>query len=396
MRLLYWGDSPTARTGYGTVARYVLAALAGAGISITAVGLSHPGHPELVPGIEAHQGVRGDGRDPWGLVPLQLALEHVRPDVVLGIADPQPLAALQAAVARASSRPKLVCYSAPDWPDTIGLVGEQLEAFDLVVVPTMTTARWVAHVADCARLEVVPHGVDLQVFRRAPELGAAWRALHGVPERAHLVAAIAANTPKKNLAALLQAFEAFRHRRPGAMLYLHTTPTGTGGDLVALCRELGLASLRGAAVDQHGAVDGPSVLFPANDPPYGEGSSPDDMAALLNAADCLAITSYSEGWCLPMTDAFAVGCPVVAPLNLVFEEIAAGRAWLYDSAVLGRTWVREWSQMRPVIHPPLVEAALERTDRRDERVSRAQTWVEGLDWRLVCQVWPQLLEEVTR
>src|SRR5205823_6322451 len=65
----------------------------------------------------------------------------------------------------------------------------------------------------------------------------------------------------------------------------------------------------------------------------------DDLAELLSAAGCLVFSSRYEGFGLPVLEAMACGCPVVAYRNSSLPEVAGRVAVLVDDGdadALGR------------------------------------------------------------
>jgi len=58
------------------------------------------------------------------------------------------------------------------------------------------------------------------------------------------------------------------------------------------------------------------------------GASDDDLAALLRGAACLAFPSLVEGFGLPVIEAMALGCPVIASDIPIMREVCAGAALL--------------------------------------------------------------------
>src|SRR5439155_19198349 len=65
-----------------------------------------------------------------------------------------------------------------------------------------------------------------------------------------------------------------------------------------------------------------------------------DLAGLLSAAGCLVFSSRYEGFGLPVLEAMACGCPVVAYRNSSLPEVAGRVAVLVDDGdaeALGRS-----------------------------------------------------------
>ncbi len=59
----------------------------------------------------------------------------------------------------------------------------------------------------------------------------------------------------------------------------------------------------------------------------------EDLAALYSAAECFATASLYEGFCLPIAEALACACPVIASRVGAIPEIAGSNAILIDANV---------------------------------------------------------------
>lgn len=57
-----------------------------------------------------------------------------------------------------------------------------------------------------------------------------------------------------------------------------------------------------------------------------------DLPALYSAAECFVTASLREGFCLPVAEAVACGCRVIAPNASAIPEAAAGQAVLVDGS----------------------------------------------------------------
>lgn len=160
------------------------------------------------------------------------------------------------------------------------------------------------------RVRVCPWGVDSARFAAAPRSQDRQRArlLAGLgesqaPGAPPLVLAIGAVRTKKNLAALLRGLHERRRRGAGACTLLVSGEVGPQALRdQQLARELGLES----NVRWLGSVDD------------------DLLIALLHEARCVAVLSRSEGFALPVLEAFATGTSVLVPKRSAQAEVAAG------------------------------------------------------------------------
>jgi len=169
----------------------------------------------------------------------------------------------------------------------------------------------------------IPHGVDVSVFKPTEKVnGIATRKLMGVPEDAFLVSMVAANKAnghihRKALAEQLLAFAAFRKKYPDTYLYLHMTakPTFRGFDLSALLPAVGLTSDSVIIADE----DRLRVGYPQK-----------ELAAFYTASDILLAASYGEGFGVPLIESQACGTPVITGNWTAMPDLVAESSYLVD------------------------------------------------------------------
>ncbi len=141
------------------------------------------------------------------------------------------------------------------------------------------------------RVEVVPNGAALELMNDAPARGTAGalalRASLGIPADHTVVAIVGRLHPVKGHSFFLRAADRVRRQVPG-VTFLVVGDGDLETELHAEAQGLGLTG---------------TVIFTG----YR-----DDVPALLQATDVLAITSLSEGSPLNLFEAMAAGCAVVA------------------------------------------------------------------------------------
>lgn len=171
-------------------------------------------------------------------------------------------------------------------------VGEQqvVDEADRLIVNTQDEAAQLVslHSADPTRIDVAHPGVDLDVFRPGDRQAA--RSALGLPLDEHVVAFVGRIQPLKAPDILLRAAA----KLPRVRIVVAGGPSGSGlaapDGLVRLAEELGISA---------------QVTFL---PPL----SREDLARLFQAADVVAVPSYSESFGLVAVEAQACGTPVVA------------------------------------------------------------------------------------
>jgi glycosyltransferase involved in cell wall biosynthesis len=143
---------------------------------------------------------------------------------------------------------------------------------------------------DPARIDVVPVGVDQEIFRPQPEIPR-------VPGR--LLAVISSDVPLKGLAYLLEALAKLRTECPAAHLVV-----------IGRMRPEDPARRH---VERFGLED--AVTFTGN-------VSYDDMLALYGTAEVAVVPSLYEGFSLPAVQAMACGLPLVCTTGGAIPEVA--------------------------------------------------------------------------
>ena len=180
----------------------------------------------------------------------------------------------------------------------------------------------------------VPIGIDPQTFRvLEPGMVGRFRAALFGADCTHLTVMVAANVSypdRKAFQVQLRAWALFAEDKPGARLYIHTDPTTQheGVDLYALAASLNIAD---------------KVIFPDRYQ-YFIGYPPEYLALVYNAADVLLAASMAEGFGIPLVEAQACGCPVIAtnfssmseltklgkatePLDYIWTPLGSWQAW---------------------------------------------------------------------
>lgn len=174
---------------------------------------------------------------------------------------------------------------------------------------------------DAARVHVVPHAIDHEVFRPRDE------------EREPFLLYPARPWPHKNHPRLFEAFASLRATRPRLRLIL------TGGGLERL-------DPLPDGVERWGVV------------------STERLASLYRRAACLVFPSLYEGFGLPPLEAMACGCPVAASNAGAVPEVCGDAAVLFD----------------PTDPSAIAEAILEADERRDDLRERGLARAAEFTW----------------
>jgi glycosyltransferase involved in cell wall biosynthesis len=163
-----------------------------------------------------------------------------------------------------------------------------------------------AYGVPAGKISVIYEAADPRFRSQPPEIVAAARARHGLPERYLLF--VGTIEPRKNLARLLAAFERLQAENLTDALVIVGKRGWLTGDF-------------DAALERSPAKQ--AVLFP--------GFVPDaDLPAVYAGAQVLAMPSLYEGFGLPVLEAMACATPVACSNSSSLPEIAGDAALLFD------------------------------------------------------------------
>jgi glycosyltransferase involved in cell wall biosynthesis len=169
-----------------------------------------------------------------------------------------------------------------------------------------SSARVAAQLGAPQRVRLCPWGVDAAHFGTspAPERAQRARELAGLRNDSRpLLLAIGAVRAKKNLAALLRGLHERRRRGEDGLCLLVSGEVGSAArEDQRLAQQLGLEN----DVRWIGSIDDELLI------------------ALLHQASLVSVLSRSEGFALPVLEAFAAGKCVLVPRDSIQAETAAG------------------------------------------------------------------------
>lgn len=349
MKIFAWADSPTAPTGFGRSTKHVLEALHEAGYQITQLAVNHdPATTGRIPWkIIAPSDRAGD---PYGLGDLRAALASDRFDIVWTTFDPEvpwryavpgktnpTTDALTAVLELRNSNPAM--RFAGWFPVDGGPLSDYelnvLGLTDIVDAPVTMSPHvydlieWTLRLRNRIpagskfdragiekRLEVIPHGVDLERYRipTDEERAEAKRELGFEPDD-FVILQVERNQQRKQNYLAHSMLERLRKMRPQGIdpskikLFQHCIPdeenTGcrVGFNLPDLAWRYGL--------EPHVDVRWPAGFL-----------SDDDLVRIVyGGADAFVSLSTGEGFQYPAFEALACGVPLVVP------DADARRAW---------------------------------------------------------------------
>ncbi len=340
MRVLWLSNAPWSPSGYGEQTAAFVPRLQALGHDV-AIAANY--------GLQAAQFDYGGttvypSAGGWGNATLGTYAEHFKADLVIALCDAWVL------------KPEL-------WPDDLRVAvwapldhypvpPAVLKVLQHKQVRTIAMSRFGEDWFTRFGLDplYVPHGIDTNLFKPYPERKSQLRQGLGVPEDAFLVGMVAANKgnpsiPRKSFPQVFDAFARFARKHPDAWMYVHSDPqgggsTGHGCDLDTLALAMQVPQER-------------VILLP---PEAWHLQIPKDAVAnLYSAFDVLVNPSMGEGFGIPIVEAQACGCPVIASDHSAMTELT-GAGWL----VSGDRW---WDELQSsfLIMPSVdsIENALE-------------------------------------
>ena len=301
-RVLYWGDSPTAATGFGTVAREIIPRLHETGkYEIFTLGLNYFGDPHEFEGTLRIFPVSAD--DPQGRARIGPMLTHVQPDVLFTLIDYDhidwfPNVYLDACQQLGRTVP-WVWYTPVDGEP---LYPQQMVVFRDLVTRAVTTSKYGQTVLQGSipilDVPVVYHGVDPEIFYRMDDDIRDELRTQLELDGKFIVLSVGVNQLRKQYGTLLEAFAAFRHGREDQVrLALHTDPfTPFGYDIRLIARRYGFED---------------EIVF-TNPQSHPGGIDRTQMGFVYNLADVAVFPHCGEGFGLCHLEAMACEVPVIA------------------------------------------------------------------------------------
>lgn len=259
------------------------------------------------------------------------------------------------------------------------------------------------------RLTIIPHGVDLKVFKPLPneEIKKFRKAFFQgkVKDDTFLVINISRNQPRKDLARTMAVFAELKKKIPNSYLYLHCQAEDAGGNLHEMARNFNLRPVEDYALP--------------NDFSAGHGYPVEKVNQIYNAADVCITTTLGEGWGFLTTEAMATKTPIIAPNITSILDIFDSyndkdpeksgilpppltSEKLRGIPVKAGSNSSEWTclgvsdneRVRPLTNvDDMVEKLVWVHDNKKavkKIVERAYAWVQGLSWDNIVKEWDAL------
>ncbi|HTZ85330.1 MAG TPA: glycosyltransferase [Solirubrobacteraceae bacterium] len=266
-----------------------------------------------------------DPLDVHGLERLAQLIDRLRPQIVLVLHDLWFCSIHARRLASIPNGPSTVAYCPVDGVLTRPTLYSCLSLFDRLVaynafgeaeLKKIQSEEAMSAPTRCSgdRIEVIPHGIDLERFYPLSphdllDRRAAKRELlgDGAGEAGFLVLSAAKHDARKRLDLTIAGFARFAREKPREVkLYLHTATSREGVDLLQLAHRAGIA-------DRVLTTAGP----PEDDPAVDEHT----LNLIYNACDVGLSTSSGEGWGLVSCEHAATGAAQVVPAHTGCEQL---------------------------------------------------------------------------
>ncbi|MGH2612482.1 MAG: glycosyltransferase family 4 protein, partial [Rhabdochlamydiaceae bacterium] len=336
MKLLIWGDSPLASTGFGNINKLLLNQLKklDPNLDITVLGINSQGnwydfekYPyKIYPTYWNGNGIL-DTKDIIGYTRLLAVLSGVdnqikenfdtllvNLDVYMfdNLINGQPFINLLKQICPHAIKKIIYCPLDADYLPKSWI--ENLKFFDTVVVPS-NWARKVIKMYDRELFEkttVIYHGFDTNEISSLP-LEQKEQLKKGLgAEGKFVIGYVARNNWRKDIFRTIKIFSQFHSKYPDSFLYLHMKEKDeanimTSFDIASIAQKEGLYKFRDWAT--------PEDFDP------GVGIPRDQMKYIYNALDIHLSTSMAEGFGMPLIESMLSGTLTLSPNNTTIPEL---------------------------------------------------------------------------
>ena len=400
-RVLAWGDY-CCSTGFATVMSNIMRELDKSGkFDIDVVAINYDGGPydterfpgRVWPAISAlrMQGAYADyhGRqvflDILGSQDYDVVFIVQDSFIVLNIA-PQILE-----LQRNKAKPFSTIYYYPfDCAPKEEWVKQVADSFDFPVAYTEYAKNESRKIigSNADKHSVIYHGTNTTDFYPLPQdqIPSIRKALFGDNSDKFIITNINRNQGRKDVSRSFMILNELKKRgHKDVFLYMHMQESDFGGSILKMASNFGLETGKDWTLpnpQQFSAHSG----FPIQ-----------SVNQIYNSSDAYLTTTFGEGWGLSITEAMAVGLPVVAPGNTSINEILGDneRGWKIPSGDNPSMWVikeNDNERMRPLMDVSKAADAIEEimAGKYPERAQNAQKWASNITWESVGKDWSNI------
>lgn len=397
LKILFYGDSPTVATGFGTVSANILTGLHATGkYDIDIFGVNYWGDPKppYTKIFNIYPAGMNNERDPYGRKKFMEMAKHMDFDILFFLQDSFILEFLKDYLPQLKAEGKKfvsVCY----YPCDSIIKKPWAEAMAAVDIPVAYTnfakEQTLKSLSTKKDIRVIYHGVNqYDFFPRYDEEAVGFRKKYFGPQADKFIFInLNRNQQRKDIPRFIRAFKEVKKTHPNTLAYCHMAIKDQGWNLDEVCNNLGLSMKT-------------DVIFPQNFGP-NQGYPQQVVNVLYNSCDCVVSTDLGEGFGLSWIEGMATKTPVISPNNTVRPELISNDiAYLVDSGTsenLHTILPNDNEVLRPLVDidhlAKTMKHVVDSPEETKEKVETAYKHVmENLTWEhSIVPQWVELFEE---
>jgi len=294
IKILYYGDSGTVATGFGSVAKNILTGLYNTGkYEIDVFGVNYWGdpHPPLTQMFRTWPAGLNSERDPYGRKKFMEMAKHMDFDILFFLQDSFILEFLKDYLPQLKAMGKKfvsICY----YPCDSILKKSWAEAVTSVDIPVAytqfakdATLKALGNKNFKKNIRIIYHGVNQHDFYpRYDQEAIEFRKRYFGPQAdKYIYMDLARNQQRKDIPRFIRAFKEVKKTNPNVLAYCHMAIKDQGWNLGEVCNNLGLSTKT-------------DVIFPQNSFGPNQGYPVPIVNLLYNCCDCTVSTALGEGF----------------------------------------------------------------------------------------------------
>ena len=235
---------------------------------------------------------------------------------------------------------------------------------------------------------IIPHGTDLDTFKKLKANKDDLREKYQLPKGRFLYGHINKNQPRKDFGTTLIAFRNLLDMWEGdekPALYLHCYHSDKSGIKIHIaCERLNLEV-------------GKDVFLPIEDKYVNDRYTRAEINELYNAMDCFVTTTMAEGWGLTVTEAMAVGLPIVCGNHTSLKEITNDGKLVYIvNDLVEHIQIEDAENIRHKLMPMSVANQMKRVyDDTQKGCVKANydSKLKEFDWDAIAEIWKGIIKK---
>jgi len=310
---LFWVGDAVVASGFATVTHGVLDNISAEEYDINVLGVNYNGDPhdynyKIWPAKQ--------GGDMMGFGKIKNLVDHIQPDIVVLFNDLWVVSKYHELIEGYEG--KVITYFPVDSMGYNLDWVKPLNKFNRVMVYTEFAKRTLREVGFKKRVDIIPHGVNLDKFFPMPKTEAR-KELNGLEDDMFIVFNGNRNQPRKRIDLTVKGFCQFAEGKPDAKIYLHMGLLDSGWDLLSLmrreCKKYGLDIAERLIITNPKLSPGNAVTI-------------EHLNVIYNCADVGVNTSLGEGWGLVNFEQAACKVPQIVTNYSANPELYTDRGLL--------------------------------------------------------------------